>query len=60
MSGNAFEWTRGEHSGEYVARGGSYYHDRKTANVTNRYVLDKNVHDSTLGIRVCTTLPEQQ
>jgi eukaryotic-like serine/threonine-protein kinase len=60
MSGNAFEWTRGEHPGEYVARGGSYYHDRKTANVTNRYVLDKSVHDATLGIRICTALPEQQ
>jgi len=54
-SGNAFEWTRGEHAGEYVARGGSYYHDRKTANLANRYVLDGNTRDVTLGIRLCAT-----
>ena len=55
MSGNAFEWTQSEHPGEFIAKGGSYYNDRKTANLTNRYVLAKSVRDPTLGVRVCTS-----
>lgn len=55
MSGNAFEWTQSEHAGEFIAKGGSYYNDRKTANLTNRYVLQKLVRDATLGLRVCTS-----
>ena len=60
MSGNAFEWTRGERGAGYVARGGSYYNDRKTANLTNRYVLDKSVRDPTLGMRVCATVVDKR
>jgi formylglycine-generating enzyme required for sulfatase activity len=52
MSGNAFEWTRGEHGG-FVGRGGSYYHDAKTANLANRAILSPDVQDATLGLRVC-------
>lgn len=60
MSGNAFEWTTGERGAGYVARGGSYYNDRKTANLTNRYVLDKSVRDPTLGMRVCATVVDKR
>jgi eukaryotic-like serine/threonine-protein kinase len=56
MSGNAFEWTRGEHGG-YVVRGGSYFHDRKTANLTNRAALPPDLRDATLGLRVCANPP---
>ena len=55
-SGNAFEWTRGEHGG-YVVRGGSYYHDRKTANLANRYIVPGDLHDASLGLRICATAP---
>jgi eukaryotic-like serine/threonine-protein kinase len=54
MAGNANEWTRaGAAPGQYVVRGGSYYHDRKTAQVANRSVAVATLHDSTLGLRVC-------
>ncbi|HLL25918.1 MAG TPA: SUMF1/EgtB/PvdO family nonheme iron enzyme, partial [Kofleriaceae bacterium] len=51
--GNAFEFTRGEMPGEFVGRGGSFYHDRKTANLSNRYVLTSDAKDPSLGIRLC-------
>ena len=54
--GNAFEWTLGEHPGEYVGRGGSFYHDRKTANLANRYVLTAEAKDTSLGLRLCATV----
>jgi formylglycine-generating enzyme required for sulfatase activity len=58
MAGNAFEWTVGDHGVGYVARGGSYYHDRKTANLTNRYLLPGGeMRDATLGARLCADLP---
>ncbi len=53
-SGNAFEWTRGTRS-EYIASGGSYYHDRKTANLANRYVLTPDTREGTLGARMCAS-----
>lgn len=57
--GNAFEWTTSERRGEYVARGGSYYHDRKTANLANRYVLTAEAKDASLGLRLCASLPDR-
>jgi len=55
MSGNAFEWTHADHGDAYIARGGSYYHDRNTANLSNRTTQTAGLHDATLGLRVCTT-----
>jgi eukaryotic-like serine/threonine-protein kinase len=55
MSGNGFEWMHGPGT-TYVARGGSYYHDRKTANLANRSVFPPDLADSTLGLRVCATV----
>lgn len=54
--GNAFEWTVGERAGEYVGRGGSFYHDRKTANLANRYVLTGDAKDTSLGVRLCASV----
>jgi formylglycine-generating enzyme required for sulfatase activity len=52
-AGNAFEWTRGERPDTYVARGGSFYHDRKTADLANRNESSPTVHEPTAGLRVC-------
>jgi formylglycine-generating enzyme required for sulfatase activity len=56
-AGNAFEWTRGERAGSYVVRGGSYYHDRKTADLSNRNETSGAIRDSTSGTRLCATPP---
>jgi len=57
-SGNAFEWVRSWlNPGEYLVRGGSYFHDRKTAQLTNRSVSVSSTRDATLGLRVCADPP---
>ncbi|MDQ3339942.1 MAG: formylglycine-generating enzyme family protein, partial [Myxococcota bacterium] len=58
VTGNAFEWTVGEQPGEFVTRGGSYYHDRKTANIANRYVLTAEAKDTSLGLRLCASISQ--
>ncbi len=57
MSGNAFEWTRGEHEGQYIVRGGSYFHDSKTARLVNRAVVSSDFLDVSVGLRVCANPP---
>jgi formylglycine-generating enzyme required for sulfatase activity len=54
-AGNAFEWTLGDQPGTYVARGGSYYHDRKTADLANRNQSSPVLRDPTASTRVCAT-----
>jgi formylglycine-generating enzyme required for sulfatase activity len=54
-AGNAFEWTCGQQPGSYVARGGSYYHDRKTADLANRTESSDSLRDPTTGMRLCAT-----
>ena len=57
-SGNAFEWTTGTlGDGDFVVRGGSYYHDRKTARLSNRSVSVSTLRDATVGMRVCADVP---
>jgi formylglycine-generating enzyme required for sulfatase activity len=54
LSGNAYEWTSSVFSpGERVARGGSFFHDQKTAQVVNRSVTIASLRDATVGLRVC-------
>jgi eukaryotic-like serine/threonine-protein kinase len=55
MAGNAFELTLGELPGSYVSRGGSYYHDRKTADLANRNPVSGITHDAAAGTRLCAT-----
>ncbi len=55
MSGNAFEWTVSERRDAYIARGGSCYYDRNTANLANRTAQIPEFHDATLGVRMCAT-----
>jgi formylglycine-generating enzyme required for sulfatase activity len=58
MSGNAFEWTRAARAGEYIVRGGSYFHDGKTATLVNRAVVSREFLDVSVGLRVCATAPQ--
>jgi eukaryotic-like serine/threonine-protein kinase len=57
-AGNAFEWTAGERPGTHVARGGSYIHDRKTADLGNRALSPSGLREPTASMRVCAT-PQQ-
>ena len=54
MSGNALEWTISEQGG-FILRSGSYWHDRKSAHLTNRSSMEPDVHDATLGFRLCAS-----
>ncbi|MFL5361311.1 MAG: protein kinase domain-containing protein [Myxococcales bacterium] len=57
-SGNAFEWVKSWlNPGEYLVRGGSYFHDRTTAQLPNRNVSVSSTRDATLGLRVCADPP---
>jgi formylglycine-generating enzyme required for sulfatase activity len=54
MAGNAFEWTTSALArGGYVARGGSYFYDIKTAQVVNRTESIPTLRDASVGFRVC-------
>ncbi|HEU4534766.1 MAG TPA: SUMF1/EgtB/PvdO family nonheme iron enzyme, partial [Polyangiaceae bacterium] len=54
LVGNAFEWTTSAlRPGEFVARGGSYFHDQKTVQLVNRTVSPPSLRDVTLGARLC-------
>ena len=53
-SGNAFEWTRSAFEpGQYVGRGGSYFHDPKTSQLANRDASTPTARDATVGLRLC-------
>ncbi|HEU4407944.1 MAG TPA: SUMF1/EgtB/PvdO family nonheme iron enzyme, partial [Polyangiaceae bacterium] len=57
-SGNAFEWARSSlDEGQFVVRGGSYLHDRKTAQLMNRTVVSPALRDTGVGVRLCATFP---
>jgi formylglycine-generating enzyme required for sulfatase activity len=54
LAGNALEWVRSSFSpAERVARGGSYYHDARTARSTNRFTPEETYRDAIMGFRVC-------
>jgi eukaryotic-like serine/threonine-protein kinase len=54
--GNAFELTTSEEGG-YVIRGGSYQHDRKSAQLVNRAKMPDDLVDAAVGFRLCATPP---
>ena len=58
LCGNVFEMTTGaiDRYG-FVARGGSYYNDQRTARVTNREPMDSTLRDTKLGLRICLDAP---
>jgi formylglycine-generating enzyme required for sulfatase activity len=56
MSGNAFEWALSSlDEGKFVVRGGSYFHDQKTAQTVNRTVSTPAFRDAVLGVRFCAS-----
>jgi eukaryotic-like serine/threonine-protein kinase len=58
MSGNAIEWVRSSLAqGEFVVRGGSYFHDQKTAESINRAVAPSSLRDIVGGLRLCADFP---
>ncbi|HEU4537647.1 MAG TPA: SUMF1/EgtB/PvdO family nonheme iron enzyme, partial [Polyangiaceae bacterium] len=60
MSGNAIEWVRSSLAAdEFVVRGGSYFHDQKTASSFNRAVAPRSLRDIVGGVRVCATFPRR-
>ncbi|HEU4413018.1 MAG TPA: bifunctional serine/threonine-protein kinase/formylglycine-generating enzyme family protein [Polyangiaceae bacterium] len=56
MTGNAFEWTRSSFDDQFVARGGSYAHERKVVQLVNRTGVPSTLRDATLGARICAPL----
>ena len=54
LVGNVWEWTRSSLvDGEAVIRGGAYYYDEISAQISNRHEFAPDTRDSTLGLRVC-------
>jgi formylglycine-generating enzyme required for sulfatase activity len=54
MAGNALEWTIAE-DGRPILRGGGYWYDRKSAQVSNRSRLSATRRDLAIGFRVCAS-----
>jgi formylglycine-generating enzyme required for sulfatase activity len=55
-TGNVFEWTTSSLArGEYVVRGGSYFHDPKTLRLPNRNASPPTLRDTNVGLRLCAT-----
>jgi formylglycine-generating enzyme required for sulfatase activity len=56
LVGNAAEWVRSSFSPtELVGRGGSFYHDYRTAQSTTRFTPEETYHDAIIGFRVCAS-----
>jgi formylglycine-generating enzyme required for sulfatase activity len=53
MTGNSWEAVAATGGGEYVVRGGSYYHSGISARLTNREGIDRESRSYVLGVRVC-------
>ncbi|MEJ7731046.1 MAG: hypothetical protein WKG00_17755 [Polyangiaceae bacterium] len=54
MAGNAYEWTTSSLvPSELVARGGSYFYDRKTRARGEPDVTPASLRAANLGLRVC-------
>jgi formylglycine-generating enzyme required for sulfatase activity len=56
MTGNSWEAVTATEGGEYVVRGGSYYHSGTSARLTNREGIDKESRSYVLGVRVCAAI----
>jgi formylglycine-generating enzyme required for sulfatase activity len=57
MAGNLLEITRaGVDGSQFVARGGGYYYDRRSARVTNREPVERNLRYPTFGFRACADI----
>jgi eukaryotic-like serine/threonine-protein kinase len=59
MLGNAFEWTRSVLGPGYVLRGGSFFYDPKTCQLTNRGEVLATSRSISLGVRICAPWPAE-
>ena len=60
MAGNVWEVAESDDaSNTFVARGGGYYHDFKSARATNRETLEIELRSPMIGFRVCANWPRQ-
>jgi formylglycine-generating enzyme required for sulfatase activity len=60
MAGNAWEITSVRAgTGGFVLRGGGYYHNDKTALVTNREPFAQRIRNAHVGTRICAALPKE-
>lgn len=58
MAGNVFEWVVSSvEVDKVVVRGGAYFYDRTATQVNNRTVVDGDLRDPVLGLRICASLP---
>ncbi|WP_434421270.1 nSTAND1 domain-containing NTPase [Nannocystis pusilla] len=58
LVGNVWEWTTSSlAANEGIIRGGAYYYDEVTCRSVNRYPWSPDTRDSTLGLRVCASVP---
>jgi formylglycine-generating enzyme required for sulfatase activity len=55
LVGNAYEWARTATGDGYVAMGGSFFHDRLTANLANRNLTVPSLRVAVVGMRLCAT-----
>jgi formylglycine-generating enzyme required for sulfatase activity len=59
MAGNVWEWVASAlQSGQSVARGGGFYHDRNSSRSENRETPEATYRDLTVGLRVCASLAQ--
>jgi formylglycine-generating enzyme required for sulfatase activity len=58
MAGNVWEWTRSALSLGFAARGGSYYHSARDAQVVNRQLPVAAYRSALVGARICADLPK--
>ncbi|HEU4535065.1 MAG TPA: SUMF1/EgtB/PvdO family nonheme iron enzyme, partial [Polyangiaceae bacterium] len=55
MAGNAFECTRSAIDDKFVVRGGSFFHDDKTAQIVNRTAISATFREASIGARLCVS-----
>ena len=59
MAGNAYEWVKAEtgYPAPFLLRGGSFYHDEKNAESSNRAAAPPASRDVFIGFRLCAPVP---
>jgi formylglycine-generating enzyme required for sulfatase activity len=61
MAGNVYEWTLSSlEPGKAVVRGGAYFYDAMTARSTNRTIIERNLRDTRVGLRLCAEAPTSE
>lgn len=58
LVGNAFEWVKNSVTEKpFALRGGAYYYGSRTCRIDNRHESEPTLHDITVGLRVCASIP---